>query len=421
VNLPLLKGSGLAGVLALAGFVVAYQFVEPAPPQVLTLATGSPTGAYHAFGQTMRDTLARDGIELELRNSAGSEDNAALLAEGTADVALIQGGTPLAAAAEGEAVRALASLYYEPLWIFHRLDPAPVRLAELAGRRVSRGAPGSGTRALVDELLTLNDVADEAFVELDDAAASAALQAGELDAVFMVGGEASANVQTLLQAPGVALMDLPRAQAYHLHRRYLSPLSLPRGGIDLARDRPPAQRRMIGVTAMLVAREDLHPALVDLLLMSMPDIVGGAGLFHTEGQFPSAQYLSIPLDEDAERFHERGPSFLQRFLPFWAATLIDRMVVMLIPLAALVVPLFKVFPPAYRWRVRSRIYRWYADLRRIEAYLDADSADVDLTAAVGRLEAEVKQVATPLSYADELYHLRSHIDLVRSRINQREQ
>lgn len=172
---------------------------------------------------------------------------------------------------------------------------------------------------------------------------------------------------------------------------------------------------------MLVAREDLHPALVDLLLMSMPDIVGGAGLFHTEGQFPSAQYLSIPLDEDAERFHERGPSFLQRFLPFWAATLIDRMVVMLIPLAALVVPLFKVFPPAYRWRVRSRIYRWYADLRRIEAYLDADSADVDLTAAVGRLEAEVKQVATPLSYADELYHLRSHIDLVRARMNQREQ
>lgn len=419
MNYSLLKGMGLVIFLALAGFVLAYQFVQPAPPQVITLATGSSTGAYHAFGLAMRDILAENDIELKLRNSVGSDDNAMLLADETVDIALMQGGTPLDDVSGGEHFRALASLYYEPLWIFHRLDPAPLRLSELAGQRVNRGALGSGTRRLADELLTLNGMDGEDFSELDTATASKAIRGGQLDALFMVSGEKSLEVQTLLQAPGIALMDLPRAKAYHLHRRYLSPLILPAGGIDLASERPPTQHQLIGVTAMLVAREDLHPALVDLLLLSAPKIVGGDGLFHSTGQFPSGLYLSIPLGKEAQRFHKRGPSFLQRFLPFWAATLIDRLVVMLIPLAALVIPLFKFFPPLYRWRVRSRIYRWYEDLQRIESRLDAGGADLEeLGTAVTGLETEVKQVETPLSYADQLYHLRIHIDLVRTRIKQ---
>ena len=419
MNYPLLKSSGIAVLLALAGFVLAYQFVEPAPPTVLTMATGSSTGAYHAFGLAMQDILAANDIELKLHNSAGSDANATLLAEGTVDIALMQGGTPLDSVPGGEQLRALASLYYEPLWIFHRVHPAPTRLSELAGRRVNRGAPGSGTWRLTDELLTLNGVAGEKFSEMDNATASESLRAGELDALFMVSGEKSPEVQTLLQAPGIALMDLPRAKAYHLHRRYLSPLTLPPGAIDLAKEQPPTKRNLIAVTAMLVARTDLHPALVDLLLLSAPKIVGGDGLFHSAGQFPSDRFLSIPLGKEAKRFHQRGPSFLQRFLPFWAATLIDRLVVMLIPLIALVLPLAKLFPPVYRWRVRSRIYRWYEDLQRIEARLDGGDADPEeLSAAVHSLETEVKQVETPLSYADQLYHLRTHIDLVRTRIKQ---
>ena len=419
MNSSLIKSSGVAISLALTGFLLAYQFVEPAPPKVITLATGSPTGAYHAFGLAMRNILAAKGIELKLHNSAGSDENAGLLAGGTVDIALMQGGTPLEGVPDGEHLRALASLYYEPLWIFHRLDPAPTRLSELAKRRVNRGPTGSGTRRLTDELLMLNNVASDQFSEWDTATASKALRAGELDALFLVSGEKSPEVQTLLQAPGIALMDLPRAKAYHLHRRYLTPLLLPPGAIDLARERPPTQQQLIGVTAMLVAREDLHPALIDLLLLSAPRIVGGGGLFHSAGQFPSGLYLSLPLGEEAQRFHKHGPSFLQRFLPFWAATLIDRLVVMLIPLVALIIPLFKLFPPLYRWRVRSRIYRWYEDLQRIERRLDIGNADPEeLAAAVHGLETEVKQVETPLSYADQLFQLRSHIKLVRTRINQ---
>ena len=422
MNKPLVKSWGAAIVLIVASFALAFQFVKPAPPDQLTLATGSPGGAYHAFGLAMQKLLAESDIQLKLQPTEGSTKNAELLAEGKVDIALMQGGTAVDKIPQGKRLRALASLYYEPLWIFHRLDPAPDQLTELKGLRVNRGSPGSGTRELADELLALNDVATQDFTELEITAAGTALQAGELDAVFIVGGERAPDVNKLLHAPGVEIMDLPRAEAYHLHRRYLSPVTLPAGAIDLASDRPPATRHMIAVTAMLVANDTLHPALVDLLLQQAPNSVSRDSLFHEAGEFPSGQLVSIPLSKEAERFHKRGPPFLQRFLPFWAATLIDRLVVMLIPLVALLIPLFKLFPPVYRWRVRSRIYRWYEDLRRIEERLDgeldddAKSDSDDLRTAILTLEDEVKHVETPLSYSDELYQLRSHIDLVRRRI-----
>ena len=416
MNKLLIKGSGISIVMVLVGFVIAYQFVEPAPPNQLKMATGSSTGAYHRFGLELRDILALSGVDLELLNTAGSKENAMLLAEGEVDIALIQGGTSLVGITDGEELRSLGSLFYEPLWIFHKMNPAPTGLQELVGRRVNRGMEGSGTQELVDELFALNGIRDQAFAELSNSGASRALMNGELDAVIMVGGEESPDVQRLLNATDVGLMDLPRAEAYFLQRRYLSPLKLPAGSINLATHRPPENRSLVGVTAMLVAREDLHPALVDLLLLSSKPIVDAPGLFSGVGQFPSAQFLSIPLDEDARRFHERGPSFLQRYLPFWAATLVDRLIVMLVPLIALALPLLKAFPPVYRWRVRSRIYRWYADLKRIEMKLDSGESDLNLIEAIQRLEDEVKQVETPLSYTDELYRLREHIEMVDKRI-----
>ena len=416
MNKLLLKGSGVSFILLLLGFLIAYQFVEPAPPSQLTMATGSSTGAYHRFGIALREELFRSGVELELRNTNGSKENAELLGQGEVDIALIQGGTPLGAVNGNEALRSLGSLYYEPLWIFHRLSPEPSSLQELVGLRVNRGQEGSGTQELANELFSLNDIVGEEFSELSNSDASSALMDGGLDAVFMVGGEKSPDVQVLLQEPDVQLMNLPRADAYHLHRRYLSVLGLPAGAISLANSKPAAKTSLVGVTAMLVAREDLHPALVDLLLLSSQPIVDTPSLFDEGGQFPSDRYLSIPLDQDAKRFHQRGPSFLQRILPFWAATLVDRLIVMLVPLIALALPLMKAFPPVYRWRVRSRIYRWYADLKRIEARLDAGGVDSGLVAAIERLDGEVKHVETPLSYADELYQLRGHIALVDKRI-----
>ncbi len=418
MNKQLLRSSTIGLLIVLAGFLVAYQFVEPAPPSHITLATGGPNGAYHAFGLALNARLADQGIDLELRNTAGSVENAQLLAAGEVDLALMQGGTRLPI---GDSLRGLASLYFEPLWGFVRLEAGAdesslSRLQHLQGLRVNRGAPGSGTRALVDELLTLNAMDAVGFTQLSTADATEQLLAGELDAMFIVGGATSPEVDVLLRADGIGLMNLERSEAYHLQHRYLSPLLLPAGAIDLAENRPGADVELIGVTAMLASREDLHPALVDLVLLSAPSIVGGDGLFQRAGEFPSARFLSLPIGEEAARVHKRGPSFLQRYLPFWAATLIDRLIVMLVPLIALMLPLMRLFPPIYRWRVRSRIYKWYADLRAIEARMDSGESLDELIAEVQRLEDEVKRVDTPLSYADELYHLRGHIELVQARI-----
>jgi len=426
MNNQLLRSSTVGLLVVLVGFLIAYQFVKPAPPSHIVLATGGPNGAYHAFGITLNQKLAEQGIELELRNTAGSVENAALLAAGDVDLALMQGGTKLPTTLVdgeplGDALRGLASLYFEPLWVFVRSDEESgaeklVRMHQLKDLRVNRGAPGSGTRALVDEIFALNDMDGAGFTELNTADASRALLNNELDVMFVVGGAESPEVEALLHAHGVRLMNLERSEAYHLQHRYLSPLLLPAGAIDLAENRPLDDVELLGVTAMLTARDDLHPALVDLVLLMVPAIVGGDGLFQEAGEFPTEKFLSLPIEKEAERFHARGPSFLQRYLPFWAATLIDRLIVMLIPLIAVVLPLIRLFPPVYRWRVRSRIYRWYADLKDIEARLDAGEDGKELAAAAQRLEDEVKQVETPLSYADELYHLRGHIELVQARI-----
>ena len=418
MNKPLLTTTTFGLFLVLVAFALAYQFVKPAPPKQVTMATGGESGGYHAFGVAMQASLADQGIELTLIPTQGSVENAALLEGAEVDLALIQGGTHT----QGEHLRGLASLYFEPLWIFKRVEVSRnvTRLRELKGLRVSIGAPGSGTRALAEELLTLNDLSFDVFLPLNTKESTQALLADELDVAFVVGGATSPDISELLHADGIELVSLERAPAYHLQHRYLSPLLLPAGAIDLATERPAEDKALLGVTAMLVATDDVHPALVDLLLLSAPDIVGVDGLFQRADEFPTDKFLSLPMDDEAARFHKRGPSFLQRYLPFWAATLVDRLIVMLVPLIALALPLMRLFPPIYRWRVRSRIYRWYADLRAIESRLDGGENGEQIIAAVQGLEDEVKRVDTPLSYADELYHLRGHIELVQSRIDERD-
>lgn len=420
MNKDTLRIAAISILILVAGFVFTYQFVEPAPPREITIASGGTSGAYYTFAKRYHEQLAAQGIKLNVLETAGSIENISLLASGKADVAFVQGGTGNAEA--NPDLVSLGSLYFEPLWVFVRKDAPVTKLSDLDGLRISAGAKGSGTWAVAEQLLNINQIAvDRANIQhLSSPDAARALIDGHIDAAFFVTSPTSPLVHDLLGQADLKLLNFDRAAAYTRQHRYLSAVTLHRGVISLGGDTPPHDMTLLAPAATLAARDDLHPALQTLIVQAASVIHGAGGVFEEPGQFPATQYLDYPLSADAERFLENGPSFLERYLPFWAAVLVDRLKVMLIPLITLMIPLAKILPPAYRWRIRSRIYRWYKDLIRIEREaLSAatEEARTQLLEELSAMETEVRDLHVPLSYTDEVYNLRLHIEMVMRGLN----
>jgi TRAP transporter TAXI family solute receptor len=418
VGLPLLA-------LVVAGFWFASRFIQPAPPDTLVLSTGGEGGAYQRFGAAYKDVLARYGIRVVERPSAGSNENLQRLRDPDSDVAaaFVQGGT--AREQEGDGLYALGALYPEPLWIFQRAELGKLsRIADLKGKRIAVGGAGSGTRHLALELLYANqiDADNTRLVERGGLGLVEAFARREIDAAFVVGTAESATVWTLLHTPGLALVDLAQAEAYTRRFPYLSQVVLPRGAVDLAADQPPHDVRLLAATATLVVRDGTHPAHIDLLMQALSETHGGPGIFQRPNEFPRATGVDFPVSPEATRYYKSGRPLLQRYLPFWAATLIDRMVVMLIPLLAVLLPVMKIAPGLYNWRIKSRIYRRYGELKFIEAEVEADPAKLsreEWLKRVDAIERDVNRLMMPLAFTDMVYTLRSHIVLVREAILRR--
>jgi len=405
-----------AAFVVIAAFVLAFQFIKPAPPRHVVMATGGPEGAYYQFGRRYAAFLAREGITLELRPTAGSVENLELLRSGEVSLALVQGGVDDGQSDPG--LFSLGSVYYEPLWLFSRKGLFVQRLGDLAGRRIAMGPEGSGTRALANRLLRDNGLAQTAdWVAKGGQSAVDELLAGRVDAAFFVMSAESALIRELLSHPQVVLADFVRAPAYTRRYRFLSALELPEGAYDLAANIPNRTVRLLAPAANLVSNTDLHPAVISLILQAASEVHREGGYFGDRGEFPSARLLAFPLSDEADHFYKHGPPLLQRFLPFWAASLVDRLKVMLLPLLVLLFPLIKVMPPIYTWRMRARVYRWYEELEKAEQQLtDGDSDVATLLDELNRIETEVRQVKVPLSFTDQLYHLREHIDMVRREV-----
>jgi TRAP transporter TAXI family solute receptor len=411
---------GPAILLTVAAFTLAYLFVKPAPPRHIVMATGSKDGAYYYYGRIYRDLMAQEGIDVTLVETAGSTANIDLLNRGGADVAFVQGGTRND---DGNTkLRSLASLYYEPVWVFVGKGLPPIaRLADLKGRRVAVDAEGSGTRMVALQLLADIGLNGGAFQisPLGGNEAATALREGKLDAAFFITGANTPVVRDLFSTRDIRLLAIDRPAAFHLQHRFLSLLTLPEGAMNLTTDAPPARTILLAGAANLVVSEDFHPALAELLLIEARKIHGYVGVFEEAGQFPSRQYLEYPIDDTAERFFDSGPSFLQRYLPFWAANLIDRLKIMLLPLIALAYPLFKVIPPTYNWHMRSRINRWYKELQSIEYNFQAGATRDELRGRLIEIEAlerKVRRLTVPVAYGDSLYSLREHIYTLRDEL-----
>jgi hypothetical protein len=321
----------------------------------------------------------------------------------------------------------LGTLFYEPVWIFYRTESAKKlnrqgRLAaipQMRGWSVNVGGRGSGTPGLMNKLLYANGLeqTDLKRSTLDETSAVVALLEGQLDAAVLVSAPESQMVQMLLQTPGIKVYEYAQPEAYARRYPFLSPVVLPRGVVDLARDVPAEDIALIATTTSLLAREDIHPALVQLFAQAASRIHSGPGWIARAGSFPNAQQSEFDIAKDAARYYQSGPPLLQRYLPFWLANLVDRMWVALFSIIAVLIPLSRLVPPLYEFRVRSRIFRWYRNLRQIESdHEQGDKSPPDLLGALDKLESRVSGIAVPLSYADELYALRAHIELVRERL-----
>ncbi len=411
----------LPGVaMVTAGFVIAWSFIEPAPPTTLRLATGSPTGSYAAFGRAYAETFARDGIELEVVHTGGTVDNLRLLAEGAVDAAIVQGGVKSPTPGE---LQGISALYYEPLMMFHRGAAPATTLSALSGGRVAIGGEGSGSRFAALELLETAGLTDRIeTLPLGGVEAVEALERGVIDGLFMVTSPTNPLVVRLLSTPDIHIVRLRRARAFARRLPHLTPVTLPRGVVDLTRDLPTGDVPLLAATAALVARSDLHDALPPVLIDAARAVHGQGSLLSSAGTFPALAPLDYPVERETRHAFESGRSFLYRVLPFWAASLVDRLKILLLPLLTLLIPLFRVAPPLYRWRIRSRIYRWYKVLRGLDAEIAATGDRAALEEARSRVRAlqrELHDIDVPVSYMDEFYHLRLHADLVQRRLEQR--
>lgn len=423
----LIASAGPVVFLVIGLLVAAYWWLQPQPPKRVTLATGPAGSAYAEFGQRYARALATNGIEVVLKPSEGSSDNLQMLRNGTADVGFVRGGSADVVADEEAGLSSLGSLFYEPLWIFYRSDAARTvnrktgtleSIAQLKGLRVNVDKPGSGVPEIMERMLRANhlDASALQLSNLEQTPATEALQAGLLDVIVLASAQQSPQVQQLLRAPGIALMDLAQSDAYSRRFPFLSVVSLPRGVVDLARDVPTHDVSMLAATTSLLAREQTHPALRQLFAQSAQTLHGEAGWFNRARDFPNTRTSELPVSPEGDRAINGTPPFWQRYLPFWASNLIERMWLVLGGLLVLMLPLSRVVPPLYQFRVRSRVFRWYGQLRDIETQLESAEGDREaLVTKLDDLDRRVNKVAVPLSYADELYALRNNIAAVRQR------
>lgn len=428
----LIASAGPIVFIVIGLLIAAYWWLQPQPPKHVTLATGPTGSAYAQFGKRYAEALKREGIEVELKPTSGSTENLQLLRTGGADVGFVRGGSADPVTDEEAGLTSLGSLFYEPIWLFYRTDSAQkidrktatlTSLTQLRGLRVNVDLPGSGLPDIMERMLKANRLGPDDLLlsNLEQASAAEALEAGLLDAIVLSSAPQSPQVQRLLRSDSIKLMDFGQADAYSRRFPFLSAVTLSRGMIDLSKDAPPHDVSLLAATTSLLSRDETHPALRQLFAQAAQTVHSGAGWFNRARDFPNTRTSELPVSPEGDRAINGTPPAWQRYLPFWASNLVERMWLVLGGLLVLMLPLSRVVPPLYQFRVRRRVFRWYARLRDIEAKVDTralakEDERKSLLEELDQLDRVVNKVAVPLSYADELYALRNNIYAVRKRV-----
>jgi TRAP-type uncharacterized transport system substrate-binding protein len=414
--------SAIGVVLLAVALWYAVALIMPPPQPEVVIATGVESGGYHAFGRIYQQMLEAQGIRVRLQTTAGATENLARMHDSKSgvNVALVQGGIADADTARG--VVSLGRMFYEPLWIFSNGDATFDRLSQLKGRRIAIGVEGSGTRTLNIALLRAAgvDATNATLLPLSGDAAVEALYGGGADVVMLIFSPEAPALQKLLHDPAIKLMSMSQADALVSIYPYLSHVVLPQGVIDLAQNIPPRPFDLIAPAAALIATEDLHPALVAQLAEAASRIHSKPNLLTKPGEFPKTVDPEFQMSTDALQFYKNGPPFLRRYVPFWVANLLERILVMLIPLATIAVPLIRGVPALLKWQVQRRLTYWYRRLERLERSVAADGATAaEQAQELSLISDTVARIKVPRAYAEQLFTLKGHIDMARARLTAR--
>ncbi len=408
------------------GFVIAIavllmiSYLGPSFPRVVTMTTGGVGGGFDEFGRQYQAIFAREGLELRLMPSAGSAENLRRLNNPNSGVSVgfIQSG--LTSEKLSPDLVSLGAVFYEPIWFFYQgVDLGP-RLEGLRGRKISIGTEGSGSREAAMKLFSLNGLDPELvqLLALPMAESGERLQRGEISAAVIVTSWDTPIIRKLLADPHIELATFPRADAYVALYPILNKLVLPAGTGNLVDNRPPVDTNLLALKASLIVRRDLNASIQDLLLDTATQVHSGPGVFQKAGQFPASEIMDLPLSREAKQFYRSGLPFLQRYLPFRLAAITGRLLVLLIPLVGVAYPLLRFLPGVYGWGMRRRVFRLYGEVKSIELELEADPAmePAELLVRLDRLEARAIHMRVPNMFAQLIYLLRQHINLVRERL-----
>lgn len=393
-------------------------FVKSAPPKQITISAGPEGSIFHGIAVKYQKALQKNGIKVNILPSSGSVENLQRIyhRETKVDLALVQSGSE----EEGKKYRRLVSLggiSHQPLFFFYRGKKIE-RMVEMKGKTIAIGAEGSGARKLSLRILKLNGIKEgPELLTMDGDKISEALLQKKIDGAFLMGEDASVSVlRKLLHSDDIHLMNFKNANAYARKIDILHVMELPEGVLNFEKNIPSQKITLMGPMVELIATKNLHPALSDMILDAAMDIHGTASIFRKRGEFPAPAENKIKLSDDAERFYKSGKSFLYRYLPFWMASLLNRILISFLPMLIILIPAVRSIPAIFRWMWQVRLRRRYRALLKLEErFMNENDPEKikELFQSFELIEEDVKKMRVKAIFADQFYRLRAHIDYVR--------
>ena len=420
----------LACAFVVALLLAGWQIGRLRPPSALRFATGPQGEHEYNYALLLQEYLADVGVTLEIVPTAGSLEILTLIQQGEVDAGFFLNAANQHVDSTG--VVTLGGIQHVPIWVLYRQElaaDAPLEdFGDLQDLRVSAGEADSGTRALLSLLLQIGQIPEDdlTIIDLAPAVAAERLLNGELDVMIMAANINSDSLLRVLTAPDIDLMNIKRAATYARLIPFLDVVMLPEGALNMAANYPSQDTNMLADSTLLIADKALHPDLQLLLLRAakarQDDLFD---LFPRDDEdYPTTADLTLPMSETAVRFIHESPTPLERYLPYWIASPMERFYLLALPFLLIIYPLIRNTPVAYAAMMRRRVYRWYGRVREIELHLPEYSV-AEIDEHIATLEALQQQLTetinVPTSYLHTFYSLRVHLRLVIERlIQQRE-